>query len=90
MNQERPVLPPETTRLPVPEPLSLEQVEWQVIPSGEPVVLDEPMFAVTAEGYEALAFNNTEVLRWVREALAQILHYRGDQPLVEDPADDNE
>lgn len=82
MNQERPARPPETIRLPVPEPLILDQVEWQVLPEGEPVVLQEPMFALTAEQYENLSFNMAEILRWVREARAQILHYRGDAPLV--------
>jgi hypothetical protein len=79
---EEPARPPEVSRLPPPDPIILSTVEWRVIPAGEPVVLEEPMFALTAEGYEALSFNFAEVLRWVREARAQLLHYRGERPLV--------
>ena len=90
MNQERPAQPPETTRLPAPEPLILDQVQWQVLPVGEPVVLEEPMFALTAEGYENLAFNMAEILRWVREAYVQILHYRGERLLVAPETEQND
>lgn len=57
--------------LPTPEPVALENVEWRVVH-----VQGEPLFALTARGYEALSRNIAELTRWAQEASYQINFYR--------------
>ena len=60
--------------LPRPEPVKTEQVRWQVVDVG-----GEPMFALTARGYEALSRNMAEMIRWAKEASWQLDFYRADR-----------
>ncbi len=39
----------------------------------------EPLFALTARGYEALSRNVADMVRWAREASWQIDFYRADR-----------
>lgn len=57
--------------LPRPEPVRVEQVKWQVVE-----VDGEPLFALTARGYEALSRNVSEMVRWAQEASWQLDFYR--------------
>lgn len=63
--------PPPAQVLPAPEPLALLPVEFRVLD-----IDGAPIFALDADGYEALARNLAEVLRWVTEATAQLDYYR--------------
>jgi hypothetical protein len=52
--------------------VKLEDVQWTIVqsPAGE------PLFALTARGYEALSRNIAELTRWAQEASYQINFYR--------------
>lgn len=45
----------------------------------------EPMFALTARGYEALSRNMAEMIRWAKEASWQLDFYRADRLTAEQP-----
>lgn len=60
--------------LPDLQPVKMEAVQWQVVE-----VDGEPLFALTARGYESLSRNIADVARWMREASYQIKFYRGSQ-----------
>lgn len=65
---------PPRSVLPRPEPVRTEQLQWRVVE-----VDGEPLFALTARGYEALSRNVADMVRWAREASWQIDFYRADR-----------
>ena len=50
--------------LPLPQPLDLRPVKWQVV-----IVDGEPRFALDAQQYENLSHNIAEMTRWARESM---------------------
>lgn len=82
------VLPPEEHKqpplpvLPKPQPVRTETVKWQVVQ-----VNGESLFAVTAQGYEALARNLAETIRWAKEASWQLDFYRETRQSAETQGD---
>lgn len=58
---------PAKPQLPKPQPVKLTEVKW--------TVSDEGGFCLGSTGYESLAKNNAELLRWVKEASWQLKYY---------------
>jgi|ETNvirnome_2_300_1030623.scaffolds.fasta_scaffold115482_1 hypothetical protein len=59
---------------PPPRALALIEIEpWAVITVND----GDPNFCVSTKGYEVLARNNAQILRWIRDAGDLIQYYRG-------------
>lgn len=65
---------PKPMVLPAVNPVSLKAVTWKVFVDN-----GVSYFALDAKGYEDLATNNAELLRWVKEASFQMKAYREDR-----------
>lgn len=59
--------------LPRPDPIETEEVEWFSVEEGE--AAPATGFMVTVPDYMDILSNNSEVRRWVREALARLQEY---------------
>lgn len=62
---------PPSPVLPELSPIRTEAVTWKVVEAE-----GETLFAVTAQGYEALANTLADTIRWVQEASWQLDFYR--------------
>lgn len=54
-----------TIDIPKPQPLSLRDIEWNVIKTE-----DQTYFALTPKEYEELSLNMQDILRFIRESKA--------------------
>lgn len=59
--------------LPRPQPIESRNVEWVAVEAGKPSPVTG--FAVTVPGFLDVVWNETEVLRWVKEANARLQEY---------------
>ncbi len=66
---------PERLALPLPNPLTLQDVEWGVINTDD----DKTYIVLTPDGYKILARNKAEQLRWTSEVKSQLDYYRGEE-----------
>lgn len=69
--------PPNKPALPLPAPISLQPVTFIVVtPATVPVGDDWTLVALSPKQYEALTRNDAEIIRWMKEAMFQLLYYR--------------
>lgn len=59
--------------LPAPDPVKTQPVHFVIVNYGNP---PEPVFCLTAKGYENLSKNAAETQRWAKEASEQLRYYR--------------
>lgn len=65
--------------VPDPAPVDLRDLRWTVVtPDRLPEGDDWSVIGLTPRGYEALAHNQAELLRWMREAAWRLRYYRGE------------
>jgi len=69
--------PPDLTTLPLPRPVELHDVEFTVVPRGQPA--PRTLVGLSVNDYEKLALNFAELARWAREAMFQLRYYRRDE-----------
>lgn len=68
--------------LPVPAPTSSQEVQWGYLRAGEPA--PEDVVTITPSEFDKLVANQIDLLRWVKEATAQLRYYRGEEPQTTD------
>lgn len=86
-NPPKPQVPDEIKQppppvLPVLDPIKTESVQWRIVEVG-----GETLFALPARGYEALARNLADTIRWVQEASWQMDFYRRTRTPEEEAAE---
>lgn len=88
-----PVTIPKPTKKPAlanPRPIQQLAIEWTVLTNGTvPEGDDWVFFGLTTKGYENLALNQAELLRYITEAMYRLNYYRGED-VVEPVASDTE
>lgn len=66
---------PAKPALPQPSPVTTKPVNWQVIKKG--TVATDDLFTLNADQFNNLTANETEFLRFIKEAVAQLKYYSG-------------
>ena len=72
--------PPQVLAVPDPAPVEMLELEWSIVE-----VDGEVYAALTIQGYQNLALNSAELLRWIREARWRLKYYRDNLLKLEEP-----